>query len=97
MEYKELKKNISDKLARNYGITAKEATNEQMFRAIQLTLRDILAQKKANYNYKVKAEQGKRIYYLCIEFLMGRQLRNYIYNLGLAEDIKTIVEIRREI
>ena len=92
MEYKELKKNISDKLARNYGITAKEATNEQMFRAIQLTLRDILAQKKANYNYKVKAELGKRIYYLCIEFLMGRQLRNYIYNLGLAEDLKTIVE-----
>ncbi len=91
MEFNDLRENISNKLARNYGISIAEATKEQLFRAIQLTVRDMLAQKRANYNNQVKVQNGKRVYYLCIEFLMGRQMKNNLMNLGIDKEVEEIL------
>ena len=41
-----VKEILQSKLTRYYGITADEATNEQMYHALQLTLREILSQKR---------------------------------------------------
>ena len=34
----------------------------------------------------MKSKKGKRVYYLCMEFLLGRSLKNNVYNLGLQEE-----------
>jgi starch phosphorylase len=91
MEFNDLRENISNKLARNFGVSIAEATKEQLFRAIQLTVRDMLAQKRANYNNQVKVQNGKRVYYLCIEFLMGRQMKNNLMNLGINKELEDIL------
>ncbi len=91
MNYEKLRETIISKLERAYGVTLSEATNEMLYRAVQLTVRDILAGKKAAYNNKVKEKQGKRIYYLCIEFLMGRQMRNNLMNLGIDSEVADIL------
>ena len=79
----EVKKNLEDKLSRYFGCTASEATREQMYKATAMTVRDILTAKRGEYKKKVNRAGGKRVYYMCMEFLLGRSLRTNVCNLGL--------------
>ena len=79
----EIKKNLEDKLSRYFGCTASEATREQMYKATAMTVRDILTAKRGEYKKKVNRAGGKRVYYMCMEFLLGRSLRTNVCNLGL--------------
>ncbi len=91
---KELKTAIAGKLARYYNVTMAEAGKEQYFGALQLVIRDILSEKRAEFKADIKAQKSKRVYYLCIEFLIGRQLKNNIMNLGIEKEIRSILEER---
>ena len=82
---------LSGKLSRYFGVTFQEATEEQMYKAVAMSVRDILLEKRKNYNYKVKEAKGKRVYYLCMEFLLGRTLKNSVYNLGLEDTFEKIL------
>ncbi|MCM1368736.1 MAG: glycogen/starch/alpha-glucan phosphorylase [Roseburia sp.] len=74
-----------DKLARYFAITPKRATTEQVYKAVSLVVRDILLQKKQENNARIADGKYKRVYYLCMEFLIGRSLKNNLYNLGLIK------------
>ncbi len=89
---KEAEEIISGKLARFFGVSGKEATSEQLYKAVVMTVRDILLEKRKQYNYEVRKKQGKRIYYLCMEFLLGRSLKNNVYNLGIEESINAALK-----
>ncbi|MBQ7338900.1 MAG: glycogen/starch/alpha-glucan phosphorylase [Clostridia bacterium] len=82
----EIKKNLEDKLSRYFGCTASEATREQMYKATAMTVRDMLTAKRGDYKKKVNRAGGKRVYYMCMEFLLGRSLRTNLCNLGLDKD-----------
>ena len=92
MTKKEAKEIISGKLSRYFGITLQEATNEQLYKAVAMTVRDILLEKRKSYHDKIKEQQGKRVYYLCMEFLLGRSLKNNVYNLGVEDAINSVIE-----
>ncbi len=79
----EIKKNLEDKLSRYFGCTASEASREQMYKATAMTVRDMLTAKRGEYKKKVNRAGGKRVYYMCMEFLLGRSLRTNLCNLGL--------------
>ncbi len=85
----ELMKLIDGKLARYYGLTPTEATNEHIFKAVAATIRDILREKRTAFSKEVSRQKAKRVYYLCMEFLVGASLRNNIYNLGLEKEISS--------
>ncbi len=74
---------IEGKLSRYYGLSVAEATREHIFKAMAVTIRDILREKRTAFSKKVSQENAKRVYYLCMEFLTGTSLRNNIYNLGM--------------
>ena len=78
-----VKENIETKLSRHLGCTPAEATVEQMYKAVVLTVKDILAEKRIDFRNKVNKVGGKRVYYMCIEFLLGRSLKTNLCNLGL--------------
>lgn len=80
----EVQELILDKLARYFAITPDQATEDQMYKAVSLVVRDILLQKKQENNAKIAEGKYKRVYYLCMEFLIGRSLKNNLYNLGLT-------------
>ena len=82
---KEVKKNIEEKLSRHFGTAAKEATREQLYKAAALTVKDILAEKRSSFKDRVNEAGGKRVYYMCMEFLLGRSLKTNLCNLGLQE------------
>lgn len=83
--HKEAKELIDGKLSRFFGVSAKDCTKDQLYKAVVMVVRDILLEKRNDYYNKVKKTNAKRVYYLCMEFLLGRSLKNNVYNLGLGE------------
>ncbi len=83
---KEVQLLIQGKLSRYFGVSPKEASREQIYKAVVMSVRDILLEKRQQFHKVMKAKKGKRVYYLCMEFLLGKSLKNNIYNLGLAEE-----------
>ena len=82
----EIKENLEIKLSRFFGCTAAEASKEQLYKATAMTIRDILTEKRGNFKKKVNQTGGKRVYYMCMEFLLGRSLKTNLCNLGLDKD-----------
>ena len=81
-----IKENLEVKLARYFGCTSAEASKDQMYKAAAMTVRDILSEKRGTFKNKVNKVGGKRVYYMCMEFLLGRSLKNNLCNLGLTKD-----------
>ena len=92
MIYENIKAKIEDKLASYFGVTPSDASLDQMYKAVSLTVLDTLMAKKKIFNKKVKERQGKRIYYLCMEFLVGRSLKTNLYNLGVVEQYREVLK-----
>ena len=82
---KEVQTLIQGKLSRYYGVSPKEASIDQIYKAVVMSVRDILLEKRQQFHKVMMSKKGKRVYYLCMEFLLGRSLKNNIYNLGLQE------------
>ncbi len=76
---------IQGKLSRYFGIAPAEARKDQLYKAVVMCVRDIMLEKRHAFHLQTKAKKAKRVYYLCMEFLMGRSLKNSVYNLGLNE------------
>ena len=83
---------LTSKLSRYFAVSPEEATKEQIYKATVLSVRDILAQKSKAFGAEVKKKQLKRVYYLCMEFLVGRSLKNDLRNLGLADDYRAALK-----
>lgn len=89
---KEIQEAIQNKLSRFFSVSIEEATKEQMYKATVFTVRDILAQKRKSFNAKTKEQGKKKVYYMCMEFLMGCSLRTNLCNLGLEKDYFAVLK-----
>ena len=78
---------ITGKLSRYFGVIPQEASREQIYKAVVMSVRDIMAEKHQKFHLRTKNAKAKRVYYLCMEFLMGRSLKNSIYNLGIRDAV----------
>ena len=81
-----IKDSIVGNLERNFGCTLDEATEEQIYQAVALTVRDQIMDKFVESRHLRHAEKSRRVYYLSVEFLMGRALHNNILNLMRTKD-----------
>lgn len=79
------KKMINDKLSHFFGVTPETASVEQLYKSVAMIVRDELAEKNSDFRKAADSQDSKQIYYLCMEFLMGRSLKNNLYNLGLTD------------
>ena len=76
---------IKAKLSKYFGVSPTEATKEQVYKAVALCVRDMLLEKRSAFNKKYREKGGKRVYYLCMEFLLGQSLKNNAYNLSIQD------------
>ena len=74
---------ITAKLSHFFGVTPEEANYEQFYKAIAMITRDMLRQGRHEFEQRCEESGSKRVYYMCMEFLMGRSLKNTLYNLNL--------------
>lgn len=89
---KEAKELVKGKLARYYGVSRpNEITKDQLYKAVVMSVRDILLQKRQQFQKRVKAKRAKKVYYLCMEFLLGRSLKNSLFNLGATDAFSKVV------
>lgn len=82
---KQLEEMISAKLSHFFGVSPKDATDDQFYRALSIIARDMVRDSRREYDKAAKEQGQKKVYYLCMEFLMGRTLKNTLYNLNLTE------------
>ncbi len=88
MTVSQTKKAISDKLSHFFGVDPKTADDEQYYKASAMIVRDMLSEMNSDFRHEANGQDTKQIYYLCMEFLMGRSLKNNLYNLGLTETFR---------
>ncbi len=79
------KKLIVDKLSHFFGVSPETASIEQFYKAVAMIVRDELSVMNGDFRSAAEKQDSKRVYYLCMEFLMGRSLKNNLYNLGQTE------------
>ena len=75
---------ISGKLSHYFGVSVQEATDEQYYKAVALIVRELMHEGVREFRKKTEQSDSKKIYYLSMEFLMGRSLKNNLFNLGLT-------------
>ena len=92
VELDNTKAHIEEKLASYFGVTPADASIDQMYKAVSMSVLDILLEKKNLFKRKVKAQKAKQVYYLCMEFLVGRSLKTNLYNLGIVENYRKALD-----
>lgn len=89
---KQLEEMISSKLSHFFGVSPKDATNEQFYKALSIIARDMIRGSRREFDKESQEKGQKKVYYLCMEFLMGRSLKNALYNLNLTETARKALE-----
>ena len=82
---KQAKELISGKLSHYYGVSTQEATDEQYYKAVALVVRELMHEGVREFRTEANNVNSKKIYYLSMEFLMGRSLKNNLFNLNLTK------------
>ena len=83
-----IKQCIIGKLLRYYGVTVESATRHQLYKATAITIRDQIMEMWMESRRKNETEQGKQLYYLSIEFLMGRSMNQNLINMCAQDHYK---------
>ncbi len=79
----ELKTRITATLSHNFGVSPEQASDELFYKATVLVLLGIMRERRTSFRKETEEKQAKMVYYLSMEFLMGRSLKNNLYNLDL--------------
>ncbi len=82
----ELKAKFLDVLHNDFQTTPDEATDQQVYEALTQIVVGILKAKRRHFTVKNRSEGKKKVYYLSMEFLMGRSLKTSIYNLEMVDE-----------
>ena len=88
---REFEKLLKDKLMSECNVTIDAASADQIYRCLAMITRQIMSDRQKQFQSKVLGEGKKQVYYLCMEFLMGRSLRTSLFNLGLNEVAESVL------
>jgi starch phosphorylase len=86
----DLEERVRAELQRQFSVSPLEASDKQIYKACSLVVIAILREKRHKYSTKMHSEGRKEVYYLSMEFLMGRSLKTSLFNLGLNNQMEEI-------
>ena len=91
MDINTLKAQTEAVCMQNFGCTLADATETEAYRAVCITVRELLVRK--NHDFRCSAEQknAKKVFYMSMEFLVGTSLRNNLFNLGIEDEMRQAV------
>ena len=78
---------IEKKLSHNFGVTPEIASDELFYKACVLVLIEIMNERRAEFKKAANEQESKTVYYMSMEFLMGRSLKNNLFNLELTDSM----------
>ena len=88
---REFEKLLKDRLTSECNVTLDTASADQIYRCLASVTRQIMSDRQKQFQSKVLGQGKKQVYYLCMEFLMGRSLRSSLFNLGLNEVAESVL------
>ena len=88
---KEFDKLLKDTLVSECGVTLDVASENQIYRCLATIVRQIMSDQQKKFQARAMGEGKKQVYYLCMEFLMGRSLRTSLFNLGLQDVARDVL------
>ena len=86
------KESVKENVKFLYRKTLEEATQEQIFQAVSYTVKDVIIDNWLESQNAFKEQDPKIVYYMSMEFLMGRALGNNLLNLTAYEEVKEALE-----
>lgn len=87
----EIKHQLCEKLSKYFAVSPEDASDEQMYNAALMTIRDILMKRNVSFEKKAAEAGAKKAYYMCMEFLIGPSLNANLRNLGLYEEYDSVL------
>ena len=87
-----IERSIVETLHSEMSVDPENASNEQYYKACAMVLRELLGPKRKGNTAANYTRGKKQVYYLSMEFLMGRSLKNSLYNLGLVENFQKALQ-----
>ncbi len=88
----ELTAQLEAKLLHHFSVQPEEATYEHLYNALVLVVRDLMRTQRVKYIHDTHQQDKKQVYYLCMEFLMGRSLKNNLYNLNMTATAEKVMK-----
>lgn len=88
----EFKKKFVDKLQLECNVSPDEASDKQIYQTLSSMMVETLKLKRQHFVNKTHSVGGKSVYYLSMEFLMGRSLKTTLYNLELVDDVAAVLK-----
>ncbi len=86
IDAKHINRLIDNELFRYWNSRPENADSNQVYRALSIVIRDLLLHKRNEFINK--QNNNKQVYYMCMEFLIGKSLRNNLYNLNIENETK---------
>ncbi len=88
----ELKKLLSQEALKSFGVSLSELSKIQMYKTLCAVIRDILAKKRKDFKDDFFSKERKQVFYMSMEFLVGKSLKNNLFNLGLTDISEEILK-----
>ena len=89
---KEFVSNVKDNLKNLYRKTLDEANQQEIFQAVSATVKDEIMDRWLATQQTFEKDDPKTVYYMSMEFLMGRALGNNLINLCAYKEVKEALE-----
>lgn len=89
-DIEQLDKAVCQKCEVFFGKKVEDVSKTQLYRAICTTVRNILTEKRLEFKAKRRDQETKQVYYMSMEFLLGRSLKNHLFNLGMTDIFEEI-------
>lgn len=87
-----LREAIRKKLVDELSVLPSNASNEQFYKAGALVVREMAEERRKAFVADCNAKGQKQVYYLSMEFLVGKSLKNNLYNMGLQDSFREAME-----
>ena len=90
-EFKKFKKMFSERLQNKFNVSPDEASDQQVYEVLSSLVVEHLKAKRRKFINGAHSAGKKQVYYLSMEFLMGRSLKTSLYNLEMADQVKEML------
>ena len=87
-----IKEQLVNLLSHKFDVTPENASYSQFYEALAAIIVPKMVEKRRHYTNRVHSMGQKQVYYISMEFLMGRSLKTNLFNLGMTETVESVLK-----